>query len=278
MVVIGKTTLAAIRERCRDAKKTDLDACVDAVSTKLESEVEKLCDRTASQNNFSSQSCQETLLSFPWVTIEQLKKKAPQEINPAIEDMENLHPLGASDETWHRSLFTFMIAEAQNYEAYQILSEAQCMTLPEWKLFKRINQDRAQFKDEYMRLGEGMALPLKVDCDLVRVARAFSKDMATRHYFHHDHTDLEGKNAFQRIDAVTQRYSAKGENIAKGGGVYNLENITRAEDDFMNYPPGQMETHRANVLCPHFTNAGVSVFVGDHNEIFVTEDFGGLPK
>lgn len=152
--------------------------------------------------------------------------------------------------------------------------EARCLSEPEWKLFQRLNEDRQKFADEYIKTGRSQkrALPLQVDCDLARSARAYSKDMAERHFF--GHINPEGVGPVLRIVKFTTRYAIYGmtENVARGGVILQLKDIDLFEVGFMAHD------HRHNILNPDMTHAGIGVFVAEDREVFVTQQFGSLPK
>ena len=60
----------------------------------------------------------------------------------------------------------------------------------------------------------GPAPALRLNPILVGTARAFSQDMGDRNFF--DHTDPDGLDPFQRMEAAGYRGGAMGENIAAG--------------------------------------------------------------
>lgn len=153
--------------------------------------------------------------------------------------------------------------------------EARCLSEPEWRLFQRLNEDRQKFADEYIQTGRNQkrALPLQVDCDLARSARAYSKDMAERHFF--GHINPEGVGHILRIVKFTTRYAIYGmsENVACGGHILRFKDTDLFEVGFM-----ASKEHRNNILDPDMTHAGIGVFVAEDGEVFVTQQFGSLPK
>jgi len=87
--------------------------------------------------------------------------------------------------------------------------------------------------------------PLKANWQLSRVARYKSQDMAKLGYF--SHTFPTYGSRFMMMEKVGVRFSAAGENIAKG---------QRTPQEVMN---GWMNSpgHRANILSPSYTEIGV---------------------
>ncbi|MFE3638847.1 sigma-70 family RNA polymerase sigma factor [Streptomyces cellostaticus] len=103
--------------------------------------------------------------------------------------------------------------------------------------------------------------PVTENAQLEKAAQAHSDDMAARNFF--DHTNPDGVGPSQRISAAGYRWSASGENIAKGqqtsGSVMN---------SWMNSPG-----HRANILNCSFKEIGVGVHNGSGGPWW-TQDFG----
>lgn len=168
-----------------------------------------------------------------------------------------------------------ILTEVQTYKNYSSLEGADCMSKAEQTIFLAINNDRYRFQDEFIQHGwnNKRALPLKVDCDLVRSARIFSQDMAKRHFFNFNHVDPDGKGPVDRILAVTTRFSnIVSENAASGGDwFWSPDNITPAHRWFM-----ESLGHRKNILTPFFTHVGIGIYTNEKKVTFVTEDFGEL--
>ncbi|GGU97744.1 hypothetical protein GCM10010182_12590 [Actinomadura cremea] len=89
--------------------------------------------------------------------------------------------------------------------------------------------------------------PVRSNAALARAAQGHSADMAARGYF--DHTSPDGKSPGDRITAAGYRWSAYGENIAKGQS--GPESVMSS---WMNSPG-----HRANILNCTFDEIGVGV-------------------
>jgi len=312
MAEISKAVQTLIHKTCRAEARGDLAHCKSAVKEKLEGEIDKVC-RLSFKENSLVDACHEKLFTTFWASLEELSKKLKEiPAEPLVATLKGLQGLVADGGTIHEGEATFIEWESRNYQRATVAvaeekptvqeepipPEAQCMTRPEWELFKKINDDRARFTDEYVRFNKSTkrAWPLEVDCDIVRVARKHSEDTALhcaqdrgKKDFTQCHVDSKGRHPWDRVRAVTDRFQAIAENIANGGMQYDFSNLTGIQDDphgFMDYPPGEEHTHRANVLNPDLTHAGVGVYVyyykdetgREWHKFFVTEDFGGFPK
>lgn len=126
------------------------------------------------------------------------------------------------------------------------------MSRYEEKVLNLVNQERAEVG----------CRPLDADPKLARAARSHSADMATQGYFAHDTPD--GTDPGKRITAAGYRWSAWGENIAKGQP--DPESVMRA---WMNSPG-----HRANILNCGFRDLGVGLAYGSGHTPYWTQDFG----
>ncbi|MGC9665524.1 CAP domain-containing protein [Planosporangium sp. 12N6] len=103
--------------------------------------------------------------------------------------------------------------------------------------------------------------PLSVDSRLATAARDHSADMAARDYFAHD--TPEGVSVGTRVTNAGYRWSAVGENIAKG-----QSDATSVMQAWMNSPG-----HRANILNCRYTNIGVGLAYQGRTPLW-TQDFG----
>jgi uncharacterized protein YkwD len=102
---------------------------------------------------------------------------------------------------------------------------------------------------------------LSVDPRLAGAARAHSADMANRDYFAHD--TPEGVNVGTRVTNAGYRWSAVGENIAKG-----QPDAAAVMLAWLNSPG-----HRANILNCRYTNIGIGLAFQDGTPLW-TQDFG----
>lgn len=117
-----------------------------------------------------------------------------------------------------------------------------------------VNQERAK---------QGLSA-LSWSDELANVARAHSKDMATRNFF--SHTNPDGKSPFDRIKAAGISYRTAGENIA--AGQRTPQEVVNA---WMN-----SEGHRANILNKNYTKLGVGyVSGGGSYSTYWTQCFAG---
>jgi uncharacterized protein YkwD len=91
-------------------------------------------------------------------------------------------------------------------------------------------------------------------------ARKHSEDMAVNNFF--EHTNLQGKSPFDRMQAAGITFSMAGENIAMG-----QQSAIYAHEGWMN-----SEHHRSNILTD-FKRLGVGVAFGEKNSVYYSEDF-----
>lgn len=109
------------------------------------------------------------------------------------------------------------------------------------------------------RVGRGLK-PLKLDLEIVPVARAHSKDMFVRGYF--SHYNPEGESAFERMDKAQIRFLAAGENLAYAPAV------EIAHQGLMNSPG-----HKENILRKEFGRVGIGVIDGGLYGKMFTQNF-----
>jgi uncharacterized protein YkwD len=102
--------------------------------------------------------------------------------------------------------------------------------------------------------------PLRPDNELSLAARLHGADMFSRGYF--SHNTPEGKDPFQRLNALNVVYKYAGENLA-----YSYT-VTRAHAALMKSPG-----HRANILHPKFSKIGISVLNGGEKGLIVVQEF-----
>jgi uncharacterized protein YkwD len=111
----------------------------------------------------------------------------------------------------------------------------------EFLSFSLINQARRD---------QGIDPPLIFDARLSDIARTYSEAMRDQGFF--AHVDPAGHDAGYRLQQAGVIYSVVGENLAR---VDNSgDPAAFAHNGFLNNPP-----HRANMLDPRFTRAGVGV-------------------
>jgi hypothetical protein len=110
------------------------------------------------------------------------------------------------------------------------------------------------------RAAEGVA-PLQSSAALAKAAQAWAKSMAATSYL--SHKGIDGSTPADRIAAAGYRGAGVGENLARG-----FNTATAVVDAWMN-----SAGHRANILKPDFTDAGVGMAVGRAGTYWVI-DFG----
>lgn len=111
------------------------------------------------------------------------------------------------------------------------------------------------------RIKAGLA-PLKVDMELVRLARLKSEDMIKNGYFAH-YSPTYG-SPFDMMKAAGITYRIAGENLA------GAPTVERAHSGLMNSPG-----HRANILHPAFTHVGIGIVSGGPYGMMCTQMFIG---
>lgn len=105
-------------------------------------------------------------------------------------------------------------------------------------------------------------LPILTWDDHVKeTARAHSRDMAENAYF--DHTNLEGKSPFDRMEEDGINFMAGGENLA-----YGQFSSIFAHEGLMN-----SAGHRKNILSGDFSYLGVGVAFNSKSQPYFTENF-----
>lgn len=121
------------------------------------------------------------------------------------------------------------------------------LTADERHMVELVNQERAR---------HGLS-PLKVNMELVKVARLKALDMVRNGYFSHTSPTYGSPFAMLRQFGIT--YRTAGENLAGAPGV------ELAHQNLMNSPG-----HRANILNSAFTEVGIGVVEGSpYGKIFV---------
>ena len=102
--------------------------------------------------------------------------------------------------------------------------------------------------------------PLKMDLELIEVARSHSRDMFAKGYF--SHITPDGKNTFDRIRRAKVRFITAGENLALA------QTLSIAHQGLMNSPG-----HRANILRPQFGRVGIGILDGGMYGYMITQNF-----
>ena len=101
---------------------------------------------------------------------------------------------------------------------------------------------------------------------LAAAARAYAQDMATRNYFHHDHTDLQGRKPSQRVEAAGYTgWRRVTENIAAGVTVKTVVDEWIAS-----------ETHCVNLMDPNLKEVGIGLTTSRTSTYgtYFVQDFG----
>lgn len=125
----------------------------------------------------------------------------------------------------------------------------------EFQIFALVNHERAK---------QGLS-QLAFDDEVAKIARAYSKKMATEKFF--SHYDAEGKSVLERAKAARLKHWSKiGENLFSIANLADFDDFT--VEKWMNSP-----THRQNILAPDWTTAGVGIAESEDGEIFITQVF-----
>ncbi|MBB6444240.1 CAP domain-containing protein [Bacillus benzoevorans] len=121
----------------------------------------------------------------------------------------------------------------------------------EWQLFDLTNA---------ARVVHGLPF-LTWDEQVQETARDHSSDMAKNHYF--DHTNLEGKSPFDRMEEDHINFRAAGENLAAGqtSSIFAHEGLMNSLG------------HRENNLHSDFESLGVGVAFDSESKPYFTENF-----
>ncbi|MCS5696829.1 CAP domain-containing protein [Desulfofundulus thermocisternus] len=121
------------------------------------------------------------------------------------------------------------------------------LTVDEQQMIQLINQERARY---------GLA-PLKVNMELVKVARLKARDMVEKGYFSHNSPTYGSPFEMMSQFGITYRYA--GENLA------GAPTVEMAHNNLMNSPG-----HRANILNANYKEIGIGVVSSPlYGKIFV---------
>lgn len=106
--------------------------------------------------------------------------------------------------------------------------------------------------------------PLDLDKNLLEIARAYSRRMATENFFAHE--DPKGLNVVDRVRAAGIRSYMLGENLASNRGYMNPAAVALE---------GWMDSsgHRKNILDSRFNSGAVGVWFRDDGTVYFTEIF-----
>ena len=118
--------------------------------------------------------------------------------------------------------------------------------------------EQATVEEEVVRLvnverANASLAPLEIDWELARVAKAKSQDMVDKNYF--SHTSPTYGSPFDMMKQFGIKYSAAGENIAKG-----QTSAAQVVEAWMN-----SEGHRANIMSSDYTHIGVGYVAQGHH-------------
>ena len=127
--------------------------------------------------------------------------------------------------------------------------DSQWITV-ERQMLDLVNQQRSQGADCGGEGVFGPAEPLAQNALLDCVARAHSLDMHERDYF--DHTNPDGEQPWDRMEAAGYELSQAGENIASGSSTADA-----VMEQWMS-----SDGHCANIMSPGFVHIGIG-FHGD---------------
>lgn len=113
------------------------------------------------------------------------------------------------------------------------------VTVEEMKMLELINKER---------VAAGVA-PLKMDNELVKIARLKSQDMIAKNYF--DHNSPTYGDPFTMMKNFGIKFGYAGENLAGN------QTADKAHEALMNSPG-----HRRNILNPNYTHVGIGIMKG----------------
>ncbi|AIC95977.1 CAP domain-containing protein [Shouchella lehensis] len=195
--------------------------------------------------------------------------------------------LGEPIDVLRKGLFSYKLNEEEAYDLFELedsyvtmfYDEHQDLTVTGIQIMDHdVEQDKRSLyadQDEALRDGfeyqlfdvmnaERVAhdLPILVWAEDVRyTARKHSADMAEKRYF--DHTNLEGKSPYDRMQEDGIRFRTAGENLAMGqfSSIYAHEGLMNSLG------------HREAILNAQFENVGIGVAFGEEGQPFFTEKF-----
>jgi uncharacterized protein YkwD len=113
------------------------------------------------------------------------------------------------------------------------------------------------------RLAAGLP-PLEISPELMRIARAYSRDMAERRFF--SHSDPDGRRIEDRTTVAGIGWRNVGENIARNRGFKDPASVVVRE--WM-----KSQGHRDNILDARYAETGIGVFVGPDRTVYFTQIF-----
>lgn len=195
---------------------------------------------------------------------------APQFTRPSLTTERSATPLPTRGTAYRRaaSYSTTQATYSTSRIPYQTASmsgDAYALPGTEAQILGMINADRA---------ARGLGR-LTLDSDLVQTARSHCRDMRDRNYFEHDSPQRGQRTPMDRYRFTLARMGEEtppvmtlGENIYYCSESNALFDAAYAHHALMNSPG-----HRANILNPTFTKAGVAVLRGADGQFWVTEMF-----
>lgn len=139
--------------------------------------------------------------------------------------------------------FGFLLAIIALVSALQLKSEM----LSQQEILDLVNLDRAQY---------GLpSLTLNPTLNLAALAKA--EDMLSNNYF--AHTSPSGTTPWHWLKAVGYNYTYAGENLAEG-----YKEADELQKSWM-----ASESHRANILSPHYSDVGLAVVIYNNTNLVV---------
>lgn len=152
-----------------------------------------------------------------------------------------------------KDTLTFFTIPVESQERIRIPFRPQTLSVDEateQQMLVLVNQERQKF---------GLKI-LVMDSEIMKVARAHSKDMWEREYFSHINPD--GETPFDRMSKAGIKFSRAGENLALA------PTVEMAHQGLMNSPG-----HRRNILDPNFLRVGIGVIDGGIYGKMFTQNF-----
>jgi len=137
----------------------------------------------------------------------------------------------------------------------------------EQTVFLMVNEARAAHIPRWMGRG-----PLQWYPALALAARRHAADMLDRRYV--AHTTPEGITVSNRLDRDRISYLACGENIGVvyGPASHGERGVQVIQTSFMDQPR-RLTNHRANILNPIWTHAGIGVAYAPEGQLIVAQNF-----
>lgn len=185
-------------------------------------------------------------------------------ISGTVLAVSDVYTVQKGDSLWKISVkyqigLSEIISANPQFDDPNLIYPGDKVTVPNIDTIKNVEQEVIRLTN-VERAKYGLSA-LTANWELSRVARYKSADMRDNNYF--SHTSPVYGGPFQMMSDFGIRYSAAGENIAKG-----YSTAQAVVDAWMNSPG-----HRANILNANFTHIGVGLATSSNGTKYWTQMF-----